>query len=1043
MKFADFSIKHPAIISILLVTLVFFGVLSFRSISQSLFPDIGLPSIIVFTAYPGVSPKDIEREVTDPLEKELSTMPGVQRIISSSRNSVSFITVEMDWNTNLDMKIGEIREKINAAMGNLPEGIQGVPMLFKMEANAMPIYSVSVLSDIDRQTLTKFAKDEIAPILSRISGVSEVNVHGAPPLIVDIKVHLNQLESKGISILDIFQVLKNNNVSLPAGSVVFQAQSLNMRTAAEFTSLAQIEQMVIGYRDTSYIRLKDVAEVSLTEKRVETEAISDGEDVIIVDVYKQPNSDTNTIITEAKKVIDTFDKDYPGVLSFKTVADQTVDIKLAINSVKSAAITGGILAVIVLLLFLLSFRTTIIIAISIPLSLLLAFIGMRLKGQSFNLMTLGGLTVAIGMIVDNSIVILENTFRHFKHGEDRMTAASIGASEVGGAVIASTTTSLCVFFPLLFIKGIAGLILGDVAYTILYALAASLIVAIFVVPFLSSRILTEEHVKEHIPVIRGITKAVERGLEGLENGYRRVLRSAIENKAFVIILAAAVLVMSVLSLNLLGFSFTQPTDMNEFTIDIEAPPRFTVKETRAKVSQVEAILKEKVPETDTTLFYIGQSGTLGIGSSPSRAYGRIRLLAREFRDRDIFAIINLLREELPSRIPDMNITVVNGGIDTYVAIATGGQGFTLELTGNNLDDVIAASSAVKDLMAQDPNVAKAEMNVSFNQQELVSYYSLDYMGNLGITPYEAAVTSRIIFNGMEAGTYRDDAGTYDIFLNSDVAGERITDDVLNRMAVRSRSGKFISFANFSTMELEPALSTINHKNKMKTIEVTGYLREANVRETSDRITSKLESLSLPIGVEWEVAGSAAEMLKSFKSLVVAMLVAAFLVYMVMVIQFERFAQPLIVMAAIPFTLIGIVGGLVAFGSTLSIIAFMGVIALFGIVVNNAIVLIDYTNLLRKQKDYDLLQAVIQGGSTRLKPILMTTLTTVLGIIPMALSRKEGAELYAPLGQAIAGGLLTSTLITLFLVPVLYYMLESAFERRGREKENGQKPGVTI
>ncbi|TFG60422.1 MAG: efflux RND transporter permease subunit, partial [Spirochaetales bacterium] len=402
MKLADFSIKHPAIITIILLALVFFGVLSFRSISQSLFPDIGLPSIIVFTAYPGVSPKDIEREVTDPLEKELSTMPGVQRITSSSRNSVSFITVEMDWDTNLDMKIGELREKINGAMGNLPEGIQGVPMLFKMEANAMPIYSVSVLSDIERQTLTRFAEDEIAPVLSRIGGVAEVNVHGAPPQIVDIKVHLNQIESKGISVLDIFQLLKSNNVSLPAGSVVFQNQSLNIRTAAEFSSISEIEQMVIGYRDTSFIRLKDVAEVSLREKRAETETISNGEDVIIVDVYKQPKSDTNTIIIEAKKVIDTFSRDYPGILSFKIVADQTADIKLAINSVKNAAITGGILAVAVLLLFLLSFRTTIIIAISIPLSLLLAFIGMRLKGQSFNLMTLGGLTVAIGMIVDNS-----------------------------------------------------------------------------------------------------------------------------------------------------------------------------------------------------------------------------------------------------------------------------------------------------------------------------------------------------------------------------------------------------------------------------------------------------------------------------------------------------------------------------------------------------------------------------------------------------------------------------------------------------------------
>jgi HAE1 family hydrophobic/amphiphilic exporter-1 len=400
----------------------------------------------------------------------------------------------------------------------------------------------------------------------------------------------------------------------------------------------------------------------------------------------------------------------------------------------------------------------------------------------------------------------------------------------------------------------------------------------------------------------------------------------------------------------------------------------------------------------------------------------------------------MLQREIPARIPDLDVTVVNGGLGAFAAMATGGEGFKIEVYGNDLDEVSTAARTVLGIMDQDPNIGKSEMNLSFSREEIVSDLALDYMGNLGVTPYEAAIISRIIFNGMETGKYRGAERGYDILLRSTVAGGKIDRDVLNTIAVKSAGGTFVSFANFTDLKVEPSVTEIHHENKMKSVVVTGYLRNPDVRGTSARVTGKIEEMSLPVGVNWQIVGGTAEMVDSFRALLVALLIAVFLVYMVMVIQFERFTQPLIVMASIPFTLIGVVAGLLIFGSTLSIISFLGIIALMGIVVNNAIVLIDYINLLRDRDGMDLVKAILEGGSARLKPILMTTLTTILGLLPMAFGLGEGSGIYSPLAQAIAGGLITSTMITLFLIPVLYYILESrkikSAERRAAVSKEG-------
>lgn len=1032
MRVADFSTRHPTVVGILLIALVVFGLIALNDLRQDLLSEVQLPSIAILTVYPGASARDIERDVTIEIENEIGTIAGVKSISSTSEPSTSVISVEFEYGEDLDRRMSELREAINDVMSSLPDGIEGPPSIIKINTELLPVLSVAIESDMARAVLTDFIEANVSDAVARVDGVATVVLQGGAHRELQVTLDVEALEARGIAVLDVYQLLQSNNVSLPAGDVVYQGRSLPLRTLGEFSEVSEVEQMVIGESSGAFVRLRDVATVELAETEGGSSAESAGRSILVLDIMKQPGSDTVQIVDDVEAILAKIEAERDGAVRFVTIADQSDDIRLAIRSVRNSAIYGGILAIVILLLFLHNVRTTVIIAISIPLSVLMAFIALRLGGQTLNLMTLGGLTVGIGMIVDSSIVVLENIYRHFDRDGDAGEAARVGTSEVGGAIVASTTTTLSVFVPLLFVSGFAGIVLRDVAYTIVYALTAALVVAVVVVPFLVSLLLRTRRVRGRDTGSRGkgrLGKTVEAVLERVEATYARSLEYALRHRAFVVVLALSVLAASALSFSFLGFEFVPETDMNEINITLKTPHGFTLEETREKVRVIDARVQDLVPEIDESLFYVGQGSSFGFTSDPNMAYGRLRLVSAAERDRSTFEIIRELRGDLPRRVTDTDISIENGGLGAMATMATGGGGFSIEVYGTNLDDVLSSASLVESIIAQDPNVETTEMNVSLDQREVVADLALDYMGTLGVTPYEAAVTSRILFNGMTAGRFRSGTRSYDLVLRSELAESSISEDTFARLRLRSSRGRMISFAAFTTLKPEATVSQIHHQDKLTSVVVTGTLASSNVRGTSSRVTEALQELSLPIGVRWQVTGSAAEMMESFRSLLNAMAISIFLVYMVMVIQFERFTQPLVVMAAVPFTVIGVVLGLLAFGSTLSIVSFLAVIALAGIVVNNAIVMIDYTNLLRERDQLPLGEAVLAGARARLRPILMTTLTTVLGVFPMALGVGEGSGIYAPLGQAIAGGLITSTLITLFVVPVLYTAVEGSSKNK--------------
>lgn len=1040
MKPWNFAIKHPVVIAILLVTVIFFGGISLMGLKQDLITNISLPQIAVFTIYPGAGPEDVEQGVTDVLEERFASIQGIDSLESFSQNSLSMVILIFSPDADLNQKINEVRAEISASVSSLPENVSGMPTAFIMSSNLYPIFSVQVESTMNRTLLTDYMKEKVIPLVNRVEGVAAAELVGLAERQLDIVIDLEKLESREISILDIYQLLKYNNLTFPSGSVSYRDKKLSVRTAGNFKSVNDIGEMVVGYKEEerSFILLKDIAHIKIVEKRPDHYAEFDGQSILVLDVTKKPDGDSMAIIEEIKEIFRQISLNTNGAVSFTPVIDSSFDVKLAVNSVRDSAIQGAFLAVLVIFLFLHNVRATLIISSTIPLSVVIAFILMRFGGLNINIITLGGLTVAIGMMVDSAIVILENTYNHYEKLGDRKQAASIGAGEVGGAILASTSTSLAVFIPILFLTGLVGAILKDVSLTICFALAASTVVSVVVVPWMCSLILKNpkiENLGRWGRFYQGASNKIDKTIDTVRDYYIKGLNWSIDNKKFIAIVMILILILSVLLFLLLGFTFIPSTDMNEFQIEVTAPSGFSLEQTREKMREIEAIVSELVPELDSGYYYTGLSGAYDVVYVPKKGYAKLRLQRKSDRPkingkvRSVQDVILLLQDEIPSRVTDVNVVVSNGGIDKMMSYATGGTGLVVEVYGEDFDDVLQSAVMVSEILGKDPGIYKTGMNVVTTEYEVINELTLRYLNYLGITPFEAGVTSRIIFNGMEVGQFNDNGKNYSINLVSNVAGEKITDDILNKIRIKNRQNKFISFENISQMKIEKTVDQIPHIDRMKSIIVTGYQKDPDVKAIGDRFKAKMNQTILPGDVAWKIGGSSELLASSLDSLVKVLIIAIYLVYVVMVIQFERFVQPFIILASMPFVIIGVAISLFVTNTQISLVSMLGIIALVGTVVNNAIVLVDFTNLLRRDYHMGLLEAVIKGAQSRFKPIMMTTLTTILGVIPMAFGGGEGAEIYAPLGLVIGGGLITSTAVTLFIIPILYYVVESRLENR--------------
>jgi len=1059
MKLPDLSVKHPVTTTMVFLALLILGLVSLSQLGLELLPDISYPTAVVFTPYPGVGPEEIESSLTEPIEDAVSTLNGVERISSVSSEGVSMVVINFTWQTNMDTVVSEIREKVTAIEDDLPAAAER-PSIVRFNPEFLPSIVLNVSSPTADLDLRRLAEQSIVPHLEKIEGVATVEVFGGKIAAVTCTLDLNSIRKLDIPILNILRVFEGENVNLPAGSISVEDRYIVLRALGEFTSLRDIENVLIGYRETVPIYLGDVAEVDLghlpREQFFRTES---GEGVQLA-VRKQPGHNTVDINREVKNQVRRLRHKLPPSVEVKVQSDQSTQILNSIGSVARAAWQGGLLAVLVLLFFLRSIPSTLIISVAIPVSVVATFSLMNFAGISMNIVSLMGITLGVGMFVDNSIVVLESNFRKTLAGMPPGVAAVAGTSEVGMAISASTLTTLVVFFPLVFVRDFAGLIFRDLAYTVAFALFISLVMALTLVPVLCSRFLklpgthrvsnggaagdqeqfldldvslADIEVHTGNSVIDGITGRIQIWLRRLDELYERAIGWALQHSAAVILSSFFLLLISLASLALLGMEFMPESDEGEFAVSMETRVGSSFERTEEKVLEAERIIRELAEEELTSISTsIGRGGTMqGAAETGSHlSVLEIRLVDKDRRGRTVWQMINELSDRLARGVIDSRFRFSLQGVGALATTVTGdSEPIVVGIGGDDLVRSYAYARRIAARMEQVPGVRDVELSYKTGKPELQFRIKREEAAGLGLSPLEIAATLRAAYKGSKVSTFRGPEDKYDVYVILKEEDRNSLEGVQKLFFVNPL-GETIPLENVVEVVQGSGPLTIERENRMRIIEVTGALTgQRPLNRVMEELQEGVSGLGpVPPGLELTYAGSYQQMQESFRSLFFVLILAVALVYMVLASQFESLLHPLIIMFSVPFCIIGLVAALVVTGTTFSIMSFIGAILLVGIVVNNAIVLIDYMNRLQA-RGLSVREAIIRGGKTRLKPILMTSFTTIFGLLPMAIGVGAGSELRAPLGRAVVGGLLTSSFVTLILIPTIYWLVESRIRKR--------------
>ena len=1018
MKISHFSIKHPTIITIILIALLVFAAFSFKDIPLEFINDINDATIRIVTIYPGASASDVESDVTNILEDNFVTLNDYKSMTSQSSNSFSQILITFKAGIDPYEMLPEIRYRVTRLMDDLPSNIQAEPYVFVGGANMLPVISFTVEGGKDIVKLSEYAKEELKPQINHISGVSNVNIINSEELEVNIRLRLDDLTSKKISVTNIYQILQASNIKLAIGDTYYQEKIIDLKFEGNFKDLDDIKNLPVGFQDNKIIRLSDVADVNIKKRSKDYTVESLTDSLLVINVTKRLDGNVVEISRELKKIFKSEEAIHDNI-TFSILSDDSDTTNVAIRSVLISGLLGLLMAVFVILIFLNDSRATIIVALSIPISILITIIEMRIFNISLNVLSITGMVIALGMIVDGSIVMIEQVYKYY-HQRNRGLNENIllAADQVGPSIFGSIMTSIVVYFPLLFLSGLIGQILYDTSIVLIFALSSSFIVAVVIVTFLMSKILKET--SDEIKV-----RLMDKLMMKLTQFYKKSLMWCINSYKFIIISAISLLLISIYAITALGFSFIPSVDAGVFDIYLTFPRGYNLETTREKSLIAMKQVKEIVPEAKSIVLFSGDNGNL-LGENPPNS-SIINLVLSDVNDRErgIKTIMLETQKELASSLFDCDIRVANGGIDKLLSFATDGGDYGITLISEDLDILYSEAKRLENEIIKHESVVSTTLNTEYDSSTIVLDMNHEYLSNLGLSSYEAGLTSLILFNGIDVGNYHlEDGKTYNIHLDSNIVNIPLTNDLLSNINIQSKSSETISFNTFSTIKVNKSLSSINHSDRVREITVKAKLVDENTAPITSYMNKYLRENPLEMGVSSKAAGILDLINDAIEPMIYAIMIAIFLVFFVMVVQFENFRQPIIIMATIPFCVIGVVLSLLFFNTTMSLISMLGFFALSGLVVNNGIILIDNYNQRREKNNTDNINLIIiQGSSSRLRPILMTTLSTMFGVIPMAITKGVGSELYAPLGQSIAGGLITSTLISLYLIPVIYYLVE--------------------
>ena len=1043
MSMIKFAVKRPVTMIIMVSVLLILGFFTYSKLSVDLLPEMELPVAAVMTSYSGAGPEEVESGVTELLESALTTVSNVDTIQSISAAGQSVVIMMFNWGTDMDAAAIEMKDSIGFVEGYLPDGASD-PLVIKMDPTMMPIMQIGISGE-DLAQVQEIAEEVIEPRLSRIPEVASVIITGGQERQVKVEIDPVRLENYGLTLSQVAQVLQMENFNMSSGKVTQGTREYYVRNMQEFETIEDIRNVAIVTATGSNLRLGDIATITDGYKEMEQFTRVNHREAVGVHLMKQSDANTVKASEAVRKELAKIQQELNLDLDVDIVYDAAEYINQSIDSTIKMIYEGALLAVLVLFLFLRNMRSTLIIFTAIPLSIIATFILMYFYGTTLNLITMGGLALGVGRIVDDSIVVFENIYRHRSLGLPPMEAAVTGASEVSSAVIAATMTFIAVFLPMVFVEGLASIIFAPMAMTISFAILCSLFVALTVIPLMSSRILTDksmQRITEGSGRIFNATQKFGGWIDSLGERYKVLIQACLNRRRRVIIIVTLLMVVSLAAIPLVGAEFMPATDSGEISVSIETDKGSTLEDTDEVIRQVENRLLD-IPEVELVFTSVGSAGTMMMssgsgGTNTSTLY--VKLCPKNERQRGVEMVAEDMRQQLAG--------LAGTKVAVSVMDATSSFGSTspvvVQISGDDLDVLREISTEVADIVRSTPGTREVTSSITDGNPEMQIRIDRARAAAYGLTPMQVASEIKSAMDGTVATRYKVNGQEVDVKVSYTSEGHSDV-DYLTNLTILSPQGAVVKLSQIATFELAQGPVQIIREDQVRKAEVTADLLNRDLNSVMTDIQTSIGQMNLPAGYEITFGGENEEMMESFASLAVALLLAIILVYAVMAVQYESFFNPFVIMFSIPTCIIGVVFGLLLTGRSFSITAFIGVIMLVGIAVANAIVYVDYLKRLR-ERGMERDEAIAEAGRVRLRPILMTAFTTILAMLPMAIGLGEGAELIAPLATVVIGGLLASTLITLVLVPVVYSIFDDWGQKisaRFSDKDSTEGPDMSV
>lgn len=1026
MSLPKFAVSRPVTILVVFTLVIGLGLFVLQDIPIDLYPDFTPPVLIVVTNYSGAGPQDVENNVTRILEGNLSNVSDLKEITSTSSEGNSLIILEFDWSKDMSEASNDVRDKLEFAKAYLPDDAE-TPAMYKFDPSMIPILFLTVEGSRSPEELRDIADDMIQPRLEQVKGVALTSVMGGRERIIRVDVSKNRLEAYSLTMTEISSAISSQNIDVGGGMVSSGSYDYLVRSKGEFSSLEEIRNTVVAYRNGPEgspvaVKLSDVAEVS-DNFEDETQAVFiNGRPGVYVIVQKQSGANSVQTAENVLERIGQINRELPKGVSVSILRDTTTIIKNSIAQVSGSALTGAMFAMFILFFFLRTFKSTLVIGISIPVSLLFTLMGMYFSGITINTLSLAGLTLGVGMIMDSSIVILENIYRYREKGAQLKVSAVLGSEEMKGAITASTLTTICVFLPVVLFKselGFLGIMFNDLAFTVVVALVASLVVALILVPVLSSRYL-KIYTKKQKPVKKAFLRKLDSVSENfflfLEKEYRIILGFVLRRRKSTIAAVAAIFILSLVLIPKVGLVFTPAMQDDEVTLNVTLPIGTNLETTKLVMDRLEEIAKGEITGYKSIIKTSGSSSGFFSGSSSHK--GELYIGLPPFNERTDSA--DEVKSKLRAHFNEFPGVVFNFG--------TGRRGpgnadpIDILVKSDDLERAMDTALSIKKIIeANVPEALEPDTDIDNSLPEVRIHFDRERMYELGLNAYSAGSEIRAAINGITPTKFRSGEDELDVKVILREEDRKELPD-LKTIYVSNRRGEYIPVSSFASLEISAGPVSIKRADQTRVIHVkAGLEKGAKINEVQGKVEEAIQSNLVPDdAVMIEYSGDYGDLMENGKKFLAIMVIALFLVYGVMASQFESFKDPFIMFLTVPLMLIGVVLIYLMLGSPFSLFTAVGVVMLSGIVVNNGIVLVDYTNLL-VNRGYRLFDACVEAGVNRLRPVLMTTLTTILGMTPLSFFPGEGAELVQPIGQTVIGGLTTSTLITLVFIPVMYYV----------------------